>query len=75
MGDEHKDSQQEPTQDSGLQTPQPDQPMPKEEERRDDLAEESEPMTVEEERRDDLAEESPPVNADNPAAPADPDES
>ena len=62
MGDEHKDSQQEPTQDSGLQTPQPDQPMPKEEERRDDLAEESPPVNVE-------------VNVDNPAAPADPDES
>lgn len=28
MSDEPKDSQEEPTQDSGLQTPQPDQPHP-----------------------------------------------
>ena len=33
MTEEHKDSQQEPNQDSGLQTPQPDQPMPTEAER------------------------------------------
>jgi hypothetical protein len=31
-----KESQQEPSKDSGLQTPQPDQPMPKEQERRDE---------------------------------------
>lgn len=32
MGDDQKaqDSQQEPQQDSGLQTPQPDQPIPSE---------------------------------------------
>lgn len=33
--DEAQDSQQEPKQDSGLQTPQPDQPMPTEQERFD----------------------------------------
>ena len=31
-----KDSQQESSHDSGLQTPQPDQPMPTEQERRDE---------------------------------------
>jgi|1186.fasta_scaffold225047_3 hypothetical protein len=34
-----QDSQQEPTQDSGLQTPQPDQPVPSEEERQAQTAE------------------------------------
>jgi hypothetical protein len=33
--DEVKESQQEPEQDSGLQTPQPDQPIPTEQERFD----------------------------------------
>jgi hypothetical protein len=33
---DEKDSQQEPRHDSGLQTPQPDQPMPTEQERRDE---------------------------------------
>jgi hypothetical protein len=33
---EKKHSQQEPAHDSGLQTPQPDQPMPTEQERRDE---------------------------------------
>jgi hypothetical protein len=32
---EEKDSQQEPTHDSGLQTPQPDQRLPTEQERAD----------------------------------------
>jgi hypothetical protein len=31
--DEVKESQQEPTEDSGLQTPQPDQPIPTDQER------------------------------------------
>ena len=34
MSEEAKESQQEPSHDSGLQTPQPDQPMPTEQERR-----------------------------------------
>jgi hypothetical protein len=35
MNEEAKDSQQEPQHDSGLQTPQPDQPLPTEQERAD----------------------------------------
>lgn len=38
-----QDSQQEPTEDSGLQTPQPDQPMPTESERAEQQDEPSEP--------------------------------
>lgn len=51
--EETKESQQEPEQDSGLQTPQPDQPMPTETERR-----EQEP------RKDDR--QSPPRREDGP---------
>lgn len=60
MNDEAKDSQQEPEQDSALQTPQPDQPHP--------------PVSGVDNERDDFPDDSPPVevnvNIDNPAAPA-----
>lgn len=65
MSDEPKDSQEEPTQDSGLQTPQPDQPMPKETERRDDLPEDSPPVRVEVETTEPVD-----VSVDNPSAPS-----
>lgn len=50
MTDEARDSQQEPRQDSALQTPQPDQPHP----------------PVSDELREDTAKDSPPVEADDP---------
>lgn len=61
MGDEYKDSQQDPEQDSALQTPQPDQPHP---------PVGSPPMDS---RREDQTPDSPPVevdvNVDVPATP------
>lgn len=59
-GDEYKDSQQEPNQDSALQTPQPDQPHPPMGPRFQDGPEDSQPVEV---------------NADIPAAPAEQTES
>ena len=56
MNDEVKESQQEPEQDSALQTPQPDQPHPPVSDERDDAPDDSPPVEV---------------NVDNPAAPAD----
>lgn len=44
MHDEVKDSQEEPEQDSALQTPQPDQPHPPVSNRRDDLPDDSPPV-------------------------------
>lgn len=57
MNDEVKDSQQEPEQDSALQTPQPDQPHPPVGDRPSDAEEDSPPVEVN-------------INVDNPAAPA-----
>lgn len=61
-GDQYKDSQQEPTEDSGLQTPQPDQAHPPVSNRREDAPPDSPPVEVE-------------VNVDVPAAPAEQTES
>ena len=65
MNDEAKDSQQEPEQDSALQTPKPDQPHP--------------PVSGVDNQRDDFADDSPPVEVDVtvdvPAAPAEQTES
>lgn len=41
MDDRAQDSQQKPNQDSGLQTPQPDQPIPTEQERFDQRQDEA----------------------------------
>lgn len=46
MNDEAKDSQQEPEQDSALQTPQPDQSHPPVSNQRDDSAPDSPPVEV-----------------------------
>ena len=64
-GDKYQDSQEEPTQDSGLQTPQPDQPHPPVSNRRDDSAQDSDPVHVEVESED-----GPDVFVDVPTAPA-----
>lgn len=45
-GDEYKDSQQEPNQDSALQTPQPDQPHPPMGPRFEDGPEDSHPVSA-----------------------------
>lgn len=70
MNDEHKDSQQEPDQDSALQTPQPDQPHPPVSDRAQPDESSDQPSVQVEVNSDD----SPPVevnvNQDNPAAPA-----
>jgi hypothetical protein len=63
--DDQKDSQQEPEQDSGLQTPQPDQPHPPVSDRPSDAAEDSKPVHVDV-NTDDSAE----VSVDVPTAPA-----
>lgn len=57
MSDKRKDAQQEPDEDSALQTPQPDQPHPPGvSNRREDSADDSPPVEVN-------------VNVDNPTAP------
>jgi hypothetical protein len=61
---EAKDSQQEPTEDSGLQTPQPDQPIPTDQERfeqqqREAQAEES--LLKSPDKPQDAPPDSPPV--------------
>jgi hypothetical protein len=64
MSEDHKDAQQEPAQDSGLQTPQPDQPHPPV----SDVVqpdEDSPPVHVEVDTSEPVE-----VNVDNPAAPA-----
>lgn len=67
--EDHKDAQQEPAQDSALQTPQPDQPhQPVSEQLRpDDTAQDSPPVQVDVNANDSAGVE---VNVDNPAAPA-----
>jgi hypothetical protein len=71
MSDEKKDSQQEPEQDSALQTPQPDQPHPPVSNRRyEDGPEDSQPVHVDVQRED-----GPDVSVDIPAAPAEQSES
>jgi hypothetical protein len=62
MNDDARDSQQEPEQDSALQTPQPDQPHPPVSNRPSDAPADSPPVEVE-------------VNVDVPAAPAEQTES
>lgn len=62
--EDHKDAQQEPQQDSALQTPQPDQPHPPVSDQIPD--ETAEPAPVEVTVEAETAE----VNVDNPAAPA-----
>jgi hypothetical protein len=66
MGDDYKDSQQEPESDSALQTPQPDQAHPpvSETNRPDDAAPDSPPVQV------DVNTQDATVNVDNPVAPA-----
>jgi len=65
MNDEVKESQQEPEQDSALQTPQPDQPHPPVSDERDDAPDDSPPVEVH------VDADEVEVNVDNPAAPAD----
>lgn len=65
MNDDTKDAQQDPEQDSVLQTPQPDQPHPPVSDRPSDSAEDSPPVHVDV-NTDDAAE----VSVDVPAAPA-----
>lgn len=67
MGEEHQDSQQEPTHDSALQTPQPDQKHPPVSDDRGDSAEDSPPVHVEVDAPADS--EGVEVSVDNPAAP------
>lgn len=61
-GDEYKDSQQEPTEDSALQTPQPDQAHPPVSNRPSDAPDDSPPIEVD-------------VTVDVPTAPAEQTES
>jgi hypothetical protein len=65
MNDEKKDSQQEPEQDSALQTPQPDQPHPPVSNERNDEASDSPPVHVEIDRDQG----GPDVSVDVPVAP------
>lgn len=62
MSDETQDSQQEPQQDSGLQTPQPDQRIPTEEERTDQVDEPAKVTTTE---TTEVVEESAPASGDD----------
>lgn len=65
MSDEKKDSQQEPENDSALQTPQPDQKHPPVSPRYEDGPEDSRPVHVEIDRDQG----GPDVSVDIPAAP------
>lgn len=65
MNDEVKDSQQEPQDDSALQTPQPDQPHPPVSDRPNDAAEDSQELDSEQAgASDDAAKDSPPIDVD-----------
>lgn len=61
MNEEPKNYQEKPTQDSGLQTPQPDQPHPPV--RRDDLPEDSPPVDP---NSPDESSDQPTVESDTP---------